>query len=187
MEWNKTRGFHISDVFHTVPFIPFQPLQWTHPPIAAPTSPLRCVCIRVSAWSHQTKCRAGVPEVKLNPCCSYRHLKVITIKWKPMTVNVPRLLNSRYSSKRSLGASFAYQFVKYCPWHWPVINALNQFWFTSHWLVLLGCRHYLKWWSQMHRAERNVPTTSLFILISNISFPSSVSVQSKSHCGAVLI
>jgi hypothetical protein len=33
MECSQTCGFHMFDVFDTVPFIPFQPLEWTHPPI----------------------------------------------------------------------------------------------------------------------------------------------------------
>lgn len=75
---------------------------------------------------------------------------------------MPRL-NPRNSSKWSHGASFAYQIVKYCPWHWRnrgVINALNQFRITLHRVALLGCRHYHKLWWQMYGAERNGESSS---------------------------
>ena len=38
MDWNQTLGFHMFDVFDTVPLIPFKPLQWACLPIAPPTS-----------------------------------------------------------------------------------------------------------------------------------------------------
>ena len=42
LEWNRRNGVkcycHMFDVFDTLPFISFQPLQWASPPIAPPTS-----------------------------------------------------------------------------------------------------------------------------------------------------
>ena len=38
MERGQTFGFHTLDVFDTIPFIPFPPLQCARPPIAPPTS-----------------------------------------------------------------------------------------------------------------------------------------------------
>ena len=39
LKWYGVKhGFHIFGVFDTVPFIPFQPLQWGHSPIPLPTS-----------------------------------------------------------------------------------------------------------------------------------------------------
>lgn len=72
---------------------------------------------------------------------------VITVKLKGTTIKACRDRTPRNSSKWSHGASFAYQIVKYCPWHQRnrgVINALNQFRITLYREALPGCRHYRK-------------------------------------------
>lgn len=86
--------------------------------------------------------------------------KVITVKLKGTAVETR--LSPRHSSKWSHGASFAYQIVKYCPWHRRnrgVINALNQSRIAPRWVAPPGRRHYRKLWWQMRRMK-------LFLLLS---------------------
>lgn len=113
---------------------------------------LGCTAAVLSSWWKQTRRRAEVSEVKLKSGCPHRAgaAKVITVKLKGTAVETR--LSPSHSSKWSHGAHFAYQIVKYCPWHRRnrgVINALNQSRIAPRRVAPPGRCHYRELWRQM--------------------------------------
>lgn len=133
---------------------PLQPRR--HP--SAHTRILRCTAARFAGlMKADMEASGGLRgEIKVWPPPPGREgegegqAKVITAKLKGTALEwQPR---PRHSSKWSHGASFAYQIVKYFPWHRPnrgLINALNQFWIAPRGVAPPGHRHYRKLWWQM--------------------------------------